>query len=127
MQYLFVYGTLAPNECNHHIMTPIAGSWQQAFVKAKMDKDGFGLTGGYPALVLDLPEQMTQTVQGWLFGSDELHLHWDRLDAFEGSAYQRECITVTTRAGERVDAYVYALHRKLYHKLDVARTNLADQ
>lgn len=118
MQYLFVYGTLAPDECNHHIMTPITGTWQRAFVKGVMDVDGFGLTGGYPALVFI--NQTTQTAQGWLFGSDDLPLHWERLDAFEGAAYQRERIMATTQTGECVSAYVYALHRKLYHLLDVS-------
>ena len=117
MEHLFVYGTLAPGKSNHHIMTPILGTWQQAAVKGVMDEAGFGLTGGYPALVTD---DTAELVQGWLLSSNELDVHWERLDAFEGTAYQRERITATTQTGECVSAYVYALHRKLYHLLDVS-------
>ncbi|WP_049237751.1 gamma-glutamylcyclotransferase family protein [Moraxella canis] len=117
MEHLFVYGTLAPGKSNHHIMTPILGTWQQAAVKGVMDEIGFGLTGGYPALVID---DTAALVQGWLLSSDELDVHWERLDAFEGTAYQRERIMTTIQTGECVSAYVYALHRKLYHLLDVS-------
>lgn len=110
MEHLFVYGTLAPGKSNHHIMTPILGTWQQAAVKGVMDEMGFGLTGGYPALVID---DTAELVQGWLFGSDELDVHWERLDAFEGEAYQRDQVTVVTQSGRPVMAYAYTLHDAL--------------
>lgn len=120
-QHLFVYGTLAPNQPNHHIMTPISGTWQRASAMGIYDKHGFGKTGGYPAFVPDeylsndLPDDFvldsrSDVVQGLVFSSQNLQEHWQRLDEFEGAAYRRVQIFVTLQTGERVEAFVYALN-----------------
>ena len=104
---LFVYGTLTPNRSNHHIMTPIAGGkWVSAYVFGELLPNGFGASLGYPAFI---PADDGQKVHGFIFTSDELTNHWDRLDDFEGVGYDRVIITAYLQTGESVTAYVYAL------------------
>lgn len=64
---------------------------------------------GYPGLQLN-PE--ASTVSGYLFSSDALPDHWERLDAFEGGGYQRINCEVRLESGETVSAFVYALRDK---------------
>lgn len=103
---LFVYGTLAPGRVNEHILTPISGTWEPATVRGWLYPQGWGATLGFPALVLD---EAGEIVAGQLFTSDELNAHWERLDAFEGKAYQRVVAQVTRSDQTVVDAYLYAL------------------
>lgn len=110
MEHLFVYGTLAPNRPNHHIMTPIHGTWQNATVKGFLHAQGWGATHGYPALIGD---DNGDVIHGFVFSSDKLHQHWDRLDEFEGKEYIRTQITATLDNGESLIAYVYALNPHL--------------
>lgn len=110
IQHLFVYGTLAPNRPNHHIMTPIAGTWQPASVKGVLHAQGWGMTQGYPALI---PDETGETVAGFVFSSHELHEHWDRLDEFEGDEYARTPVTATLDDGSMLTAFVYALNAPL--------------
>jgi gamma-glutamylcyclotransferase (GGCT)/AIG2-like uncharacterized protein YtfP len=105
MLALFVYGTLMPERENHHYLASIQGSWQKASVRGKLFPDGVGLAKGYPALILNKHEQV---VDGWLLSSDELTHHWQRLDEFEGIAYERVNTTVRTEK-ENISAYVYVL------------------
>lgn len=107
MQQLFVYGTLAPNRVNHHIMTPIKnGSWRPATIRGHLLSDGgWGSALGFPALI---PDEQGAIVEGWVFSSDDLVHHWARLDAFEGESYQRIEVIATLDTGEQVTAFVYA-------------------
>ena len=66
---------------------------------------GWGAGLGYPALVLD-PDGSAISVD--LLESVDLPAHWARLDAFEGSGYQRVVTTVRTSTGD-VDASIYVL------------------
>lgn len=109
---LFVYGTLAPNRPNHHIMTPIAdGVWQPAYVMGKVLPNGYGRAAGYPALILakDMPDGNCQRIDGFVFSSQDLPKHWQRLDDFEGDGYERVRVMATLATGEMVSADVYAL------------------
>ena len=62
---------------------------------------------GYPALVLD--PHSTEVVSGMLLTSKDLRRQWDVLDAFEGPAYDRVNIIVTTTDGTERSAQTYAL------------------
>lgn len=104
---LFVYGTLAPNRANHHIMMPIKnGLWQPASIYGKLFPNGWGLSSGYPAVI---PDEQGEKIEGFLFSSPELNCHWARLDEFEGVGYNRVPVTAYLDNGETVDAFVYAL------------------
>lgn len=61
---------------------------------------------GFPGIVLEEPGS---TVEGLLFTSEQLPLHWARLDAFEGDGYERVLTTVRRRDGTTVEAYLYQL------------------
>lgn len=109
IERLFVYGTLAPNRVNHHIMTPIAnGNWTPATIRGKLMADGgWGSALGFPAVV---PRADGEVVQGFVFSSDDLVNHWQRLDEFEGEGYQRVEVMAMLESGEQVTAFVYAFN-----------------
>ncbi|CAN1213391.1 hypothetical protein TUMEXPCC7403_24510 [Tumidithrix helvetica PCC 7403] len=96
-QRLAVYGTLAPDQSNHHILKPILGKWH----------DGFSVYGnlttykGYPFLILDrIDLEIDQpNIKIKLFSSSDLPAHFDRIDAFEGEDYQRVLIPIFDAAG----------------------------
>ena len=56
VERLFVYGTLAPNSPNKHILKKIGGSWQEATVKGRLktQKKGWGAKMGYDGIELFL-------------------------------------------------------------------------
>jgi gamma-glutamylcyclotransferase (GGCT)/AIG2-like uncharacterized protein YtfP len=105
---LFVYGTLAPGRPNAHVMDGIVGTWEPAAARGTLLPEGWGAAAGYPAIVL---EDDGPQVEGFLFSSDELPRHWERLDEFEGAGYDRVLTTVTLTGGAEVRAYTYALRR----------------
>ena len=57
---------------------------------------GWGAKLGYPALLLD-PDGAP--VEVFVFESEALPEHWDRLDAFEGPGYRRVSVDVSTPEG----------------------------
>ncbi|HMN56307.1 MAG TPA: gamma-glutamylcyclotransferase [Ottowia sp.] len=105
---LFVYGTLAPGRPNEHVLAPLHGTWQAASVRGTLLPEGWGAAAGYPGIVLD---EAGEPVQGFVFTSPELHLHWTRLDAFEGDGYERVAVLAELPDGQRVEAQIYALRR----------------
>ncbi|MCG8434801.1 MAG: gamma-glutamylcyclotransferase [Gammaproteobacteria bacterium] len=109
MQHLFVYGTLAPGKSNAHILEGVTGTWRPGSIRGSLHPEGWGATLGYPAVVLD---DAGEEIPGLLFSSAELEKHWDRLDEFEGEAYERVLARVVLEDGGTIDAYVYALRNK---------------
>ena len=106
--HLFVYGTLAPGRQNAHVLAEVPGTWEPASVRGTLHPEGWGAAVGYPGIVLD---EHGGEVQGFLFSSDELATHWDRLDAFEGDGYARAVTRVKCEDGSLVQAYIYTLKR----------------
>ena len=100
-----IYGTLAPGRVNHHQLAGLQGRWQQGTVKGRLLEAGWGAKLGYPGLVLD---PLGPEVEVFLFELLDLPEHWSRLDAFEGSGYQRVVTTVRTADGD-VEAWIYVL------------------
>jgi len=103
---LFVYGSLAPGRRNAHVLADVPGAWQPATVRGTLFQEGWGAALGYPGIVLD---ERGDRIRGFVFSSDELPLHWDRLDAFEGEGYERVVATAELEDDTRVEAYIYAL------------------
>ena len=103
-EHLFVYGTLAPGRPNAHVLEPLGGTWAPATVRGDLLDVGWGAAHGYPALALreDGPE-----VAGFLFTAPSLPDHWQVLDDFEGSGYERVLTQAQREDGELVDAWVY--------------------
>lgn len=104
MDHLFVYGTLAPGERNAHIMEGMVGNWRRASVRGKRFESGWGRHKGAPGFY---PNPQGEIVHGLIFSSDDLPAHWDRLDAFEGSDYDRVPIIATLETGDTIEAYIY--------------------
>ncbi|MEL6686634.1 MAG: gamma-glutamylcyclotransferase family protein [Pseudomonadota bacterium] len=102
---LFVYGTLAPGRPNEHILAPLNGTWTPATLQARLIKTGWAVEIGYPALALD---DDGPGVEGFVFESSDLADHWGRLDAFEGSGYQRILCKPVLNNGTVMNTYVYA-------------------
>jgi gamma-glutamylcyclotransferase (GGCT)/AIG2-like uncharacterized protein YtfP len=108
MERLFVYGSLAPGRPNEHILAGVTGSWEAASVMGTLREEGWGAAMGFPGLDLDTHGE---TIEGLMFSSDELAVHWAALDAFEGDAYIRTPAAVRLASGDTVEAYVYALKK----------------
>jgi gamma-glutamylcyclotransferase (GGCT)/AIG2-like uncharacterized protein YtfP len=49
-------------------------------------------------------------VEGFLFTSDDLDEHWERLDDFEGDGYERVLTEVHLPDGGHAEAFIY-VHR----------------
>ena len=96
-QHLFVYGTLGPNKPNAHILEVIAGTWSKGSVKGLLKEAGWGAELGFPGLMLNSDGQ---TVDGYIFSSEQLDTLWNSLDEFEGSEYQRVLTEVTLENGQ---------------------------
>ena len=100
---LAVYGTLAPGAPNHAVVADLRGTWSRGVVHGHLHPTGWGVTYGFPALVWH-PDAAAVAVQ--LLTSPDLPAAWDRLDQFEGAAYERTLVPVTT-ATDRVLANIY--------------------
>ncbi|KXF82102.1 hypothetical protein ATN88_19580 [Enterovibrio coralii] len=106
MNALFVYGTLAPGKPNEHVLADIPGHWQPGKVQGVLHQKGWGAAMGFPGIELKNTDDL---VQGNLFTSDSLDLHWDMLDEFEGNAYERVVTRVILEDESSVDAFIYAI------------------
>ena len=109
-QHLFVYGTLRPGEPNAHLLERIGGTFRKAYVHGHFDSEGWGKTGGYPAIKLD---PAGPRIDGYVFSSEHLDAHWTYLDDFEGDAYERRRVDAVLDAGETIRAFVYTIANTL--------------
>ncbi len=92
MHSLFVYGTLRPQQPNAHVMERIGGSWKAGYIRGHLQQRDSG-----------------ETVQGYVFISENLPKYWNELDVFEGDEYQRIPVKVYLENGEMIESLVYAL------------------
>ena len=83
---LVVYGSLAPGEANHHVLSHIRGQWLPCFITGTIN-----LVAGYRVLTWT---PGGPPVPALLFVSAELPEHWARIDDFEGEGYRRVVIPV---------------------------------
>lgn len=102
-QSLFVYGTLAPGETNHHWLAPLAGTWEPATTTGKVLVQKEGVHAGLPCF----SPSSTESVKGQIFTSNQLHTLWSALDDFEGPNYSRQLRDVSTAKGEQLQAFIY--------------------
>ena len=113
IERLFVYGSLAAGRPNEHILATVLGSrfsvlgsWQPASVSGRLRDEGWSVALGFPGLDLD---GYGETIKGFVFSSEALAEHWERLDEFEGDAYRRTLADVRLGNGQTMEAYVYSL------------------
>ena len=102
---LATYGTLAPERQNHGQVTELPGRWLVGHVRGSLVAAGWGAELGFPALVLH-PDGAP--IEVFVFESEALLDHWQRLDAFEGPGYRRVTVEVSTPEGV-LPASIYVL------------------
>lgn len=102
---LATYGSLAPGQVNHHHLAMLRGRWTKGTVRGFLCDAGWGSALGFPGLALD---PTGNSIDVYLFESEELAPHWARLDEFEGPGYRRVVARVRTSFGE-LDAWIYVL------------------
>ncbi|ESP93181.1 gamma-glutamylcyclotransferase family protein [Pseudoalteromonas luteoviolacea] len=105
---LFVYGSLAPNCVNAHILKPLRGEFKKGWVRGQLCQQGWGADMGYPGIELN---SQAQWVEGYVFLSQQLGDHWSMLDAFEGEEYSRQVCEVKMENAEYCKAYIYTLSK----------------
>lgn len=106
MNRLFIYGSLAPNEINGHILKGIGGTWEEATVKGILYEKGWGAQMGFPGIILD---NSASKIDGYLFTCENLDKKWDFLDDFEGEEYERVIAEVKLANNKYIDAFIYTL------------------
>jgi gamma-glutamylcyclotransferase (GGCT)/AIG2-like uncharacterized protein YtfP len=103
---LAVYGSLAPDQPNHHVLEELSGTWVEAKVQGELHPHGWGMTMGFPAFRW-MPGG--KDIDVWLLTSSRLPQHWKILDEFEGEAYRRILVPVETDHGMTV-ANIYEIN-----------------
>jgi gamma-glutamylcyclotransferase (GGCT)/AIG2-like uncharacterized protein YtfP len=88
---LAVYGTLAPGEPNHSVLSDLSGTWQEGLVQGNLtDQDGlrsFRWTLGAEKTKVNV------------FSSNDLESSFPKLDRFEEKRYHRILVPVETPLG----------------------------
>lgn len=118
MEHLFVYGTLIPGRENDFVLKKIKGIWQKATVKGFFDAKGWGKSAGFPAVIL---AEYGNTIDGYLFSSEELTEKWDRIDEFESDLYQRVKTTIFLENHSKIRGYIYELNSALAHDIQLKK------
>ncbi|UVT15758.1 MAG: gamma-glutamylcyclotransferase [Nitrospira sp.] len=95
---LVAYGTLAPGKSNHRFIENISGAWRNCTLRGSMD-----VIDGLPILSWD---PAGPNIDAQVLLSEQLPEHWPRIDDFEGSAYKRRLITISTSGAIDV-AFIY--------------------
>jgi gamma-glutamylcyclotransferase (GGCT)/AIG2-like uncharacterized protein YtfP len=111
-RYLTVYGTLAPGQPFHHLLSAIPGTWKKGKLQGTYSPEGWGLTSGYPAFIWT-PRRAGTEFPVHVFESGLLDSRWHRFDDFEGPAYQRILVPVQLDSGEWIISHIYALDQQL--------------
>lgn len=106
---LIIYGSLAPGEKNHHIISHIKGSWHKATIQGRIIDNGWSDNrSGYPEFQKVENGEAANTLSVMAFISSELDAHWKLLDDFEASEnYSRVRISCKLENGEQKDAFIY--------------------
>jgi gamma-glutamylcyclotransferase (GGCT)/AIG2-like uncharacterized protein YtfP len=103
---LIVYGTLAPGEPNHHIISDLEGEWDTCIAEGDLiDFNGLMLFRWKPS---------GKRLEMKLFISPDLPKQWAKIDKFEGFYYKRRLIAAETDRGVSVaNIYVDAREGKI--------------
>lgn len=107
--WLVVYGSLAPGRPNHPVVEPIKGTWQKGTVRGQLEDKGWGADLGYYGFTPARNQEPVE-IAVYVLQSNELVVHWSRLDAFEGAGYQRMLVSFILENGVIGVGNIYALH-----------------
>lgn len=101
---LAVYGSLKPGESNHRVVSRLAGTWHEGYVRGEWSGTGWGSAIGFPAIHW---RPTGEQVAVRLLVSDQLPESWERLDRFEGGEYCRILVPVYDDTGLLAVANLY--------------------
>ena len=101
---LAVYGSLAPGESNHWVVSRIAGDWVGGTIQGYTFDLTWGPTEGYEGFVPDLEGPDVAVA---VLVSNQLDHRWREIDDFEGVGYERRLLPVRLDDGRTIDAHVY--------------------
>jgi gamma-glutamylcyclotransferase (GGCT)/AIG2-like uncharacterized protein YtfP len=107
---LIVYGSLAPNASNHHIVAHIKGQWLKGKIRGQLEHMGWGADMGYLGFRHTNPDE-AEEIKAHIFFSDELANNWAYLDDFEGDGYQRILAQYELENGDIGIGYIYAINQ----------------
>jgi gamma-glutamylcyclotransferase (GGCT)/AIG2-like uncharacterized protein YtfP len=96
---LAAYGTLAPGQSNHALLSSVEGAWVDGTVQGVRF-----MANGYPAFKWRPGDEQVPVS---VLTSAALPEHWARLDDFEGADYRRILVPVRLPDGTTLVAYVY--------------------
>lgn len=96
---LISYGTLAPGQSDHQLLSDLPGQWEECVIRGSVHLDqelcaySWSPTGA---------EHKAN-----LFMSQDLPMNWQRIDKFEGARYKRRLVPAEMQSGVTVaHAYV---------------------
>jgi hypothetical protein len=96
-----------PNCPNAYVLENIVGKFVPATVKGKLIDAGWSAGMGYPGIRLEMGND---TIHGFLFYSDNLINHWEKLDIFEGEEFIRMPVVATRDDNEmEIETFIYTL------------------
>ena len=104
-----IYGSLAPNAPNHHIVEHIKGTWQEGIVKGQLEEKGWGVDFGYLGFKHVSGEEQKE-IKAFILHSDELVDNWQLLDEFEGDGYRRLLALFELKNGQIGVGNIYAIN-----------------
>ena len=111
--FLFVYGSLRKNGSHNHLLKD--ATWLcHAYSKGQLF-----LIDWYPGLILDVQERSAQNVIGDVYRNITPNL-FAQLDQYEGDAYDRKIIQVTTLSGSALQVYAYIYNQRVDIKKQIA-------
>ena len=109
-KHLIIYGTLAPDKPNHHIMQPIIGEWKRITIYGKLEEKGWGAEQGFFGFAHDNGKSANQ-IDSWVLISDSLPENFPFLDDFEGEGYKRILCKYNISATDDIGVgYIYAIN-----------------
>lgn len=104
MPALAVYGSLAPGEPNHWMVSRMRGEWTTGTVRGYLFELTWGPAEGHAGF---LPDPDGHTVDVAVLRSADLDRRWDEIDDFEGEAYDRRPIEVCLDGGPTIVAEIH--------------------
>lgn len=106
---LIIYGTLAPDAPNHHVISHIRGRWARGIVRGKLVQQGWGADLGYFGF-RHAPAEEQVEIPAFVLFSEELEANWAFLDEFEGDGYRRVFAEFELENGEVGTGFIYAIN-----------------
>lgn len=101
---LAVYGSLAPGEKNHWVVSRIDGEWVPGVVRGFEFEVTWGPAEGYEGF---LPDESGNDVPVMVLISGQLEKNLRPIDDFQGDGFVRQIVSVTLTDETVLDAWIY--------------------